>query len=284
MAMTAVSVGVCDQSCRATLTLYLPLISSAQDWQPSRTILLISCAKCLPGGTITTTARTQIEVDPHMTEAASLRRWVQREYCRVNEGFPVDLFDSESVENSPLRLQFTLATLHSFVDASPTQVYSGYLSVILAELRLVSLYTKQQIFSMECCGMPIYGNTTRGNCYQCSNERKLRINPNLVGEIADETGAIYNGIASISTANSPQRCQSGGKNNKILWSDEAWSSLLGREPEAFAEWIGWFGQSSGQIELLQALEHRLSYMRVVMMIGWTGEWGGGRLAILKIVQ
>jgi hypothetical protein len=283
MPMTAVSVGVCDQSCSATLTLYVPLISSAQEWQPSRTILLISSAKCLRGGRITTTARTQIEVDPHMPEAASLRRWVQREYCPINEGFPIDLFDTECVENSPLRLQFTLASLHSFIDASPTQLYSGYLSVILAELRLVSLYTKQQIFSMECCGMPIYGNTTRGNCHQCSKERELRINPNLVGEIADETGAIYNGIAPISTAKSPQRCRSSGKNNRILWSDEAWSNLLGREPQAFAEWIGWF-ESSGQAGLLQALEHRLSYMRVVMMIGWTGEWGGGRLAILKIVQ
>jgi hypothetical protein len=209
---------------------------------------------------------------------------MQRERCPVNEAFPDNIFDIEAVETSPLRLQFTLASLHSFVDAAPTQVYSGYLSVILAELPLVSLYTKQQIFSMECCGMPIYGNTLRGTCRQCTKELQLRINPNLVGEIADETGAIYSGSAPISTGHSPVSSQSTRKNSKVLWSDAAWANLLGRTPEEFAAWLGWFGENKAQMGRLKALEHRLSYMRVILMIGWTGEYGGGRLAILKIVQ
>jgi hypothetical protein len=277
--MTSVSVGICDQFCHATLTLYPPLVSSAQEWEAFKTILLISSAKLLRGGRITTTGQTQIEVDPKVVEAASLRRWVQQDNCPINEAFPDTLFDADAVETSPLRLQFTLASLHSFIDAVPAQVYSGYLSVILAELRFVSLYKKQQIFSMECCRMPISGNNLKGICRQCGTERELRVNPNVVGEIADEMGAIYSGCKPVLTLSSPHDSQSSRRYNKMLWSDEAWRNLLGRTPEEFAEWL-----KQGQIEHLQALQDRLLYMRVIMMVGWTGEYGGGRLAILKIVQ
>ena len=252
-----------------------------QDWQASETVLLISSPNCLRGGKITATARTQIEVDPNTTEAASLRQWVLRENCPINEAFPDRLFDTKALETSPKRLQFTLASLHCFIDAAPNQIYSGYLSVILAELNLVSLFTKGQVFSIECCWMPIYGKTTRGTCRQCGSERELRINPNVVGEIADETGAIYSSSQqnSAGNASSPHGSQSSRRRSKILWSDEAWTNLLGRTPSEFALWLG-----QGQVGLLQALEHRLEYMRVVMMIGWTGEYGGGRLAVLKIVR
>jgi len=233
----------------------------------------------LRGGRITTTERTQIEVEPKVIEAASLRRWAQQDNCPINEAFPNTLFDADAVETSPLRLQFTLASLHSFIDAAPTQVYSGYLSVILAELRFVSLYKKQQIFSMECCRMPISGNNLKGICRQCRTERQLRVNPDVVGEIADEMGAIYSGCKPVSTLSGPHGSQSSRRYSKLLWSDEAWTNLLGRTPEEFAEWLG-----QGQMEPLQALQDRLSYMRVIMMVGWTGEYGGGRLAILKIVQ
>lgn len=277
--MTAVSVGVCDQFCHATLTLHPPLASSAQEWETLNTILLISSAKLLRGGRITTTGRTQIEVDPKMTEAASLRRWVQQDNSPINEAFSDSLFDADAIEASPLRLQFTLASLHSFIDAAPAQVYSGYLSVILAELRFVSLHKKQQIFSMECCRMPIYGNNLKGICRQCGTERQLRVNPDMVGEIADEVGAIYNGSKPVSTLSSPHGSQNNRRYSKMLWSDEAWANLLGRTPKEFAEWLG-----QGQMEPLQALQDRLSYVRVIMMVGWTGEYRGGRLAILKIVQ
>lgn len=282
--MASLSVDICDQSCHATLTLYPPLLSSVCDWEASKTVLLVTSPMHVRGGRLTTTARTQIEVNPDITEAGSLRRWVQRENCPVNESFPENMFHVEAIETSPLRLQFTLASLHSFIDAAPTQVYSGYLSVILAEIHLVSLCTKQQIFSMQCCGVPIYGNTLKGTCRLCTKELQLRVNPNLVSEIADETGAIYGGTALICKGDGPSSSQGARKNSKILWSDEAWTNLLGRTPGEFAEWLGFSGESQGQIGLLQALEHRLSYTRVIMMIGWTGEYGGGRLAILKVVQ
>jgi hypothetical protein len=82
----------------------------------------------------------------------------------------------------------------------------------------------------------------------------------------------------------PSSSQNARKDTKVLWSDEAWTNLLGRTPDAFADWLGFSSESLGQVGHLQALEHRLSYMRVVMKIGWTGDYGGGRLAILNVVQ
>jgi hypothetical protein len=70
----------------------------------------------------------------------------------------------------------------------------------------------------------------------------------------------------------------------MLCSDEAWTNLLGRTADEFAEWLGFSNASQDQIGLLQALEHRLSYVRVVMTIGWTGDYGGGWLATLKVVE
>ena len=216
-----------------------------------------------------------------MTEEASLQHSVGHESCPINEAFPEHLFSTENLENSTQRLRFTLASLHCFIDAAPSHVYSGYMSVILAELNLVSLYTRQRIFSVECCRVPIYGNTLRGICRQCGTERQLRINPDVVGEIADETAAIHssNSPKSTGNANDAHSSQSSRSKGKMLWSEEAWTNLLGRTPEEVAEWVG-----QGRVGLLQALEHRLEYMRIIMMVGWTGEYGGGRLAVLKIVQ
>jgi hypothetical protein len=132
--------------------------------------------------------------------------------------------------------------------------------------------------------MPIYGNTLKGTCHQCTKELRLRLNPNLVSEIADETGAIYGGTASLCMGGVPSSPRNARKDIKVLRSDEAWTNLLGRTPDEFVDWLGFSSESLSQVCHLQALEHKLSYMRVVMMIGWTGDYGGGRLAILKVVQ
>lgn len=279
--ISAISVGIRDQAGHATLGLYRLLIPSAQGWTPFETVLLISSPKCLRGGKIIATTKTLIEVDPDIGEAESLRRWVQRENCPVNEKFPGELFDLEAIETSPLRLQFTLASLHSFVTSAPSQIITGYLSVILAKLNMIKIYKKGQLFSMECCGMPIYANTMMGNCGQCGAGVSLRINPDLVSEFADETGAVHNG----STATSATSSLNGKKatHGKVLWSDEAWTSLLGRSPSDLAALCTSAGISSDDLSKLQYLEHRLLWMRVIMLIGWTGEKGGGRLAVLKII-
>ena len=245
---------------------------------------------------IRTTSRTQIDVDPAMVEADALRNWAQRENCPINQEFPAEVFDVEAVETSPLRLQFTFASLAAFVEAAPAQVYTGYLSGILAGLNIVGLYEKRRLFCMECCGTPVYGNQVSGWCGYCGREMCLRVNPNVVSEIADETGAIGtygpNGVGgAISTAGSPSGEMGRRRRNysTILWTDEAWTHLLGRTPAdlaALCDEDGYGGSRTAitpHLESLRYLEQRLLWMRVILMVGWTGSYGGGRLAILKVV-
>jgi hypothetical protein len=65
---------------------------------------------------------------------------------------------------------------------------------------------------------------------------RLRLNPNLVSEIADETGAIYGGTASICMGDVPSNPHNSRKDFKVLWSDEAWTNLLGGTPDEFVDW------------------------------------------------
>ena len=252
-------------------------------WQPQKTVLLLSSPKYNPSGRLTATSASQIEVDPDIREAETLRKWVQREHCAVNEPFPEHLFDTDTIEDSLIKLQFTFATLHSYIDAAPSQTYTGYISVLLTELNLVRLYTRQQLFSMECCGMPVYGNDTEGICGQCGESVELRFNPEVVGELADETGSIYSNLVPAKGAASPAGKINSSQNSnhsKIMWSDKAWMRLYGRTPAELAVHCA----SEGALEFLQLMEQRLSYMRIILRIGWTGEYGGGRLAVLDVEQ
>jgi hypothetical protein len=288
--ITTLSVGICDDSTEATLSLYGPLISSAREWEQYSTTLLISLHGRRAGRKISIKARTTIEVDPDIGEAEWLRRWVLRDNCSVNEPDPSDLFDIQSTIESPLRLQFTLASLGSFVQASPSQTYTGYLSVILTQLNLIALYKRKQLFSMECCGMPIYSNATKSRCEQCgTNDIDLRINPNLVGEIADETGAISCSATETEASgqgSSPRHINSSRRqHSKILWTEAAWTHLLGRNPDQLAELCN-VTDSANEREnavLLKYLQQRLMFMRVILLVGWTGEIMGGRLAVLDVV-
>ena len=283
------SIGVCDESSEATLCIYGSVIPSARLWKPYETVLLISSPGKRPGRRLNIKARTLVEIDPDIAEAKLLRRWMQREKCGINERFPTDIFDVECTIQAPMRLQFTLAGLDSFIRASPSQIYTGYLSVILTRLNLVSLWMRGRLFSMECCGMPIYANTSSSRCGLCgTNDKDLRINPNLVGEMADETGAVScaAGQDEKDAMNSPKAYGTTKKqHSKILWSDEAWKQLLGRSPEQLARLCDARDDARRQhnFVLLRYLEQRLIFMRVILLVGWTGDHLGGRLAVLSVV-
>jgi hypothetical protein len=291
-------INVSDQTTQTTLSLYSSLIPSVRTWTPHLTILLITSPSIRRPGSrnLSVNSRTIIEIDPTIPEAESLRRWAQRENCPINEHFPTSLFDDvESISQAPLRLQFTLASLDSFIRASPSQIYNGYLSVILTKLNLVALWDRGHLFSMECCSMPIYANVSRGRCEQCGTcDVVLRVNPDVVGEVADETGAISLTTAperETNSKNPPGKAiiSDGGKkqHSKLLWTDSAWTQLLGRGPEELAQLSdNATGQPPGAQQngvLLTYLEQRLMFMRVILLVGWTGDHMGGRLAVLSVV-
>ena len=287
--VTTIKVDICDESTEATLFVCEPLIKSAREWVQHETTLLITSPVGCPGRKLGIHAPTLVEINPAIGESACLRQWIQREHCPNPVHFPADLFDVKSPMHAPLRLQFNLASLDSSVRASPSQVSTGYLSVVLTELNLLSLWKRGQLFSMECCGMPIYSNVISGQCERCGQRNiHFRINPNLVGEIADETGAVSS-LSPSEETNAGRHPKFGDYNkrqdSKILWTDEAWTRLLGRSPEQLAVLCDTGDGEKAQHKalLVRYLEQRLMFMRVILFIGWTGDDQGGRLAVLSVV-
>ena len=289
------SVVICDESSEATLSISGPVVSSAILWKEHSTILLLSSPAKRLGHNLTITTRTLIEINPNVSEAEHLRKWIQRENCPINEPFPVALFDIEAITQAPIRLQFTLASLDSFIRALPSQPHTGYLSVILTKLNLLSLWKTRQLFSMQCrCGKPIYANARSGHCAACdTSDINLRINANLVSEMTDETGAISSTfLPSTSHPPNPSKTthipsrQHSRQPSKILWTDEAWTQLLGQSPEQLAKLVdaGDSTQAQHDLNVLRYLEQRLMFMRVILLVGWTGDDElGGRLAVLSVV-
>ena len=71
--------------------------------------------------------------------------------------------------------------------------------------------------------------------------------------LVDETGAITSG--------------------KIIWSDDAWEQLLGRNADELAS-------ATAEVKLLKYLENRLLFLKLAVMFGWSEEVG--KLAILRV--
>ena len=110
-----VDINVFDDTYCAALTIWNHMIYSVSAWKPSHTILLISNASFREGGkpTLTLNAATQVDIDPQMRDAEWLRGFAQsltkREH--VNQPFPENTFDIETVTTSENRILFTLAEI-----------------------------------------------------------------------------------------------------------------------------------------------------------------------------
>jgi len=117
---------------------------------------------------------------------------------------------------------------------------------VIFTLPIWNLYLSTKYFS---CGVPIYANTYRTTCRNCSSLHTLSINPHIIGTLLDETGCVGAG--------------------KLLWSERAWETLLGRCVEDVTM------MTTNEIRLL---EQRMMYMRVHLVVGW--EESIGKLAVL----
>jgi hypothetical protein len=230
-----------------------------------------------------------------------------------------ELFTAQNIAEADTRLQFTFASLCDFISdyestnsssplfpcstttqslptTSSSPKIAGYLPILLTRINLTALAQQRRLFSMPChfCfnenGMPmppipIYSNSTTGKCRQCGIETKLRVNPDVVGGMADESGGFL--------VSQEKRTGRTIKHSPLLLSDQAWTDLLGRTPEELAEFCreaddAGCGITSKQkmenAKLLRYLEQRLTWMRVVLAVGWLDEVDGGVLAVLGVVQ
>jgi len=179
-----VSIGVFDNTAEAYLTLYGSVSNSASTWLPSHTVLLIAS----PGWRIDRTAKlslnanTQLYIDPNMAEARYVRALAQRltKKEHVNPPFPSDIFDVEEAENAAVKVLFKLSEVDEFVRSNPREKVTGFISVVVTELHIVTNYKRNMLMSTECCGIAIFANSTRETCKQCNKETDLRINPRIV--------------------------------------------------------------------------------------------------------
>ncbi|KAF2190203.1 hypothetical protein K469DRAFT_25482 [Zopfia rhizophila CBS 207.26] len=238
-----INIGIFDDTAEATLTLWGITCASASSWQPSHTVLLIST----PGwridrkANLSLNANTRVDIDPNVSDAVWLRSFVQRltKKEHVNPPYPEGVFDTEAAETSPVRMLYNLADIDNFARANPREKCTGYISVLITDLNIVSLYQRNMLLCTECCGIPLYANSVIAKCKQCEKPIPLRINPRILGPIIDETGQINTG--------------------KLIFSATAWEQLLGRAPEQLVE---------TDIEVLKYLEQRLLFLRVSLGFGW----------------
>ena len=58
---------------------------------------------------------------------------------------------------------------------------------------------------------------------------------------------------------------------KVIWSDEAWEQLLGRDAKGLAD---------SSVKLLKYLENRLLFLKLAVMFGWSEDVG--KLCFLRV--
>ena len=123
------------------------------------------------------------------------------------------------------------------------------------EVKLIDCFKRNMLLSGECCNIAAYANALATTCKGCDKEIALRLNPRILGQVIDETGAVSTG--------------------KLLFSDRSWKDLLGRDAEDLLK----LGQDG-----MKYLSDRLLFCRVSLMFGYTGDESkaGGRICVMGV--
>ncbi|KAK8232145.1 hypothetical protein HDK77DRAFT_445889 [Phyllosticta capitalensis] len=296
----------------ATLTLWDHSTYSASTWKPSQTVLLLTNPGYRTNPTssktwLALTSATTVDVDPPVRDALWLRAFAARQRRRqdVNPPFPYKTFkaqfttltesgdsdnEDESAESTtkkivltPVnRVLYTLASLDAIARSRPSHPMTGYLSVLLMPLNLVSMHQRHHLFSGHCsgCNFALHANTATTTCPSCSPPSSnrtdksqslpsswsswegrdsgtagpaeaatttarlvtLRLNPRILGHIIDETGSVASG--------------------KLVWREEAWEELFGLPAAELA---------ALDRETLRRLEVRCAWVRISLFVGLWSE-------------
>jgi hypothetical protein len=186
-----ITLGIFDDTSDGLLTLYSSMCDSASLFVPSETVLLISN----PGWRIekmaklTLTGNSRIDINPDMGDARRLRALAKRltKKEHVNPPFPVADDVVDGFENAVVRALYTLADVddvaRSLSNKGCKETIAGYLSVVITELNIVTPFKRNMLMSNECCGIPIFANSTQVTCKQCEKLVELRINPRIVSHL-----------------------------------------------------------------------------------------------------
>jgi len=281
-----ITLGIFDDTCDGLLTLYSSMCDSASLFVPSETVLLISN----PGWRIdkmaklTISGNSRVDIDPDMGDARRLRALAQRltKKEHVNPPFPIADDVVEGFENAAVRALYTLADVddvaRSLSSKRSKETIAGYLSVIITELNIVTPFKRNMLMSNECCGIPIFANSTQVICKQCEKLVELRINPRIVSHSLSSSTSVPTITHSSSSLTNSRPLQLGPlldetgqiSSGKLILSDAAWTQLLGRSPEQLVD---------TRLEVLRYLEQRLLFLRISMGFALKLEDEIGRLAV-----
>ena len=255
-----VEVGLFDDTGEITLSLWREVATSAREWVASETILLItrpsfreSISKYGGKPILGLTVKSMVDVDPssEWPDAKWLRNWLKdlRKRDSVKQEVPEGIWDEQIAAQD--QVLFTLKDIDDWVREDGKTPFSGWLTLIVLELKLSLMRKRNMLCVTECCGIAIYSNSTTMLCPHCTRPLSLALNPNVVGILLDETGMIGQG--------------------KLVWGEGAWVQLWGRAAAELVQMkpteIGW-------------LESRLLGLRLSVRFGWMEEVG--RLCVLEV--
>jgi hypothetical protein len=177
----------------------------------------------------------------------------------INAVIPEDILGLYGQLREGVRRQMTFKLLLSQIDLLPRATHLMYVSALLMEFRLTKLWEVGEMYCLPCpaCGNVVYGNALVAGCGGCDDPRgrvvELRLNPAMLARVADETGALRSEHA-------------------VLVADGAWDVLLG----------------GLRIEKgrrgMEAWEERVVFRRFTFVFLWVGEWMGGRLVLVDLVD
>ena len=255
-----IEVGLFDDTGEITLSLWREIGASAREWVASETILLItrpsfreSTSKWSSKPILGLTVQSMVDVDPssEWPDAKWLRNWLKdlRKRDSVKQEVPEGVWDEQIAAED--QVLFTLKDIDDWVRENGKRPLSGWLSLIVLELKLSLMRKRNMLCVTECCGIAIYFNGTTMLCPHCTRPLSLALNPNVVGILLDETGMLAQG--------------------KLVWSEQAWMQLWGRGADELVQMkpkkLGW-------------LESRLLGLRLNLRFGWMEEIG--RLCVLEV--
>ncbi|EDN91607.1 hypothetical protein SS1G_01010 [Sclerotinia sclerotiorum 1980 UF-70] len=213
-----------DHTGETKMKCWSDLIESVKEWQPGKSILLISnpMHKLDYGGkgVIAFGRNTMVDVEPEFPDAIWLKKWaiglLRKESIGIT--FPSEVWGEEEVEKAIYgsgSALFSLKDIDERVRSGDGEGFTGWINVVILEMALVKCWRRNMLLCTECCGIPIYSNTPVTPCPHCKKSLTLKLNSKIITTLLDESGCVNAG--------------------KLVWSEKAWRELLGRNIEGLCE-------------------------------------------------
>lgn len=176
----------------------------------------------------------------------------------------LDLFDSNSV---PI---LTLSGMEALISGDPMGYHQARVHLLISRLAFADLWLREMLFYSYCniCSQARYSNRCDEQlCHPEMATFGTRVTPNLIGEIADETGGIscspVQGCSDplASFAREPLRFP-------LLITNQAFAGLVGCSPESLSDDLMFDLEEDETCTRLQNLDNDLDWTRVEALLGW----------------